>query len=392
MRKIAIRCLLLIVLILIPTGCWSKHELKEVGFILGWGMDLEEAGKYKGTAQIALPSALAVSQSGGGQAGRRYVTLSASGKSILDVAGGIQQKTSRFLFAGHRQNIFLGERLARHGLAHIIDEYSRNPNVRLRTEIFVVKGGTASEMLDANRPFERVPVMGFNKLYATIGGKALNSFLELLVDSSDPSSCPVIPAFKIEPVEGDHPAIKYAGSGVFTKDLRLVGYLNEAESLLRLWMLNQHFRTFAYTLPADESKQPISVEIEHLKGTIRSSAVNGKPSFRIELGGKGFLRENETDVNLSKPHRIEDFERQLNAALETEVMKMVRRTQTVYKTDIFHFGQKLHRQHPFVWKKMKNNWEEKFPEANVTIVSRVVISRVGLTGTPAHLPQGGGMP
>lgn len=99
------------------------------------------------SAQIVIPSKLGTSQQGGGDGkGQGYYVVTGKGENVTAAASNMQTKISRESFAGHRQVIVVGEQLAKQGLKPILDEYSRNPDVRLRTDIFVVKGGTAKEL------------------------------------------------------------------------------------------------------------------------------------------------------------------------------------------------------------------------------------------------------
>ncbi|GJM70963.1 hypothetical protein HMSSN036_31790 [Paenibacillus macerans] len=54
----------------------------------------------------------------------------------------MQTKLSRLVFRGHRRIIVIGEPLARKGLKDVLDTYTRDPNLKLRTDVFIVKGGT----------------------------------------------------------------------------------------------------------------------------------------------------------------------------------------------------------------------------------------------------------
>ena len=51
----------------------------------------------------------------------------------------MQTKMSREIFRGHRV-ILIGEKMAKSGLAPVLDAYSRDPDIRLRAGVFVIKG------------------------------------------------------------------------------------------------------------------------------------------------------------------------------------------------------------------------------------------------------------
>ncbi|MGR5954031.1 Ger(x)C family spore germination protein [Bacillus paranthracis] len=57
----------------------------------------------------------------------------------------MQTKMSREIFRGHQRVILIGEKMAKNGLASVLDAYSRDPDIRLRADAFVIKGHTAKE-------------------------------------------------------------------------------------------------------------------------------------------------------------------------------------------------------------------------------------------------------
>ena len=57
----------------------------------------------------------------------------------------------------------MGEQLAKYGIHEIVDEYIRNPEIRLRADMFVIKGGEALDILKMPYPFERIFIYGFYK-------------------------------------------------------------------------------------------------------------------------------------------------------------------------------------------------------------------------------------
>ena len=52
------------------------------------------------------------------------------------------------------------------------------------------------------------------------------------------------------------------------------------------------------------------------------------------------------------------------------------------KTDIFAFGEAVHRADPKAWKRLEQRWEEIFPELKVDLLVKTKINRVGLIINP----------
>jgi spore germination protein KC len=78
----------------------------------------------------------------------------------------------------------------------------------------------------------------------------------------------------------------------------------------------------------------------------------------------------------------------LNQIVKSDVEIMIQRVQKGLRSDVLHFGRQLHRQHPYMWKRLKTNWNTVyFPSAEVTVDAQIVLSKIGLTGTPQHLER-----
>lgn len=61
--------------------------------------------------------------------------------------------------------------------------------------------------------------------------------------------------------------------------------------------------------------------------------------------------------------------------------------QTEYGIDIFGFGETLHHKYPSKWKTLKNNWDEYFANAEITVTTEIKIKEIGLDG-PSILIKG----
>ena len=136
----------LIIIILITSGCWDRTEINDLAFVMGTSLDLADNGEIRGSVQVAVPITGQGTPRGEGAQGKFFV-VSAVGKNSNEVIQGLQRKLSRRLYYAHRSVVFIGEKLAKHGIKDILDYFSRDPHSRLRSFIMVVKGGEGREIL-----------------------------------------------------------------------------------------------------------------------------------------------------------------------------------------------------------------------------------------------------
>lgn len=394
---------------LLLTGCWDRQELNDQAIVLGWGMDLAEDGQYLATANLVLPLASkSGGQQGGEQGGRSgFMTESAFGKNNRDAEQNMQRKLSRVLFPGHRRNIFIGEKLAQQGVFSILDEYGRSPKVRPRTNIFVVRGGTAQEAMSLAYQLETNPAIAVQKIQEKSGAPISRSLLDFYIMANG-NGCGIMPALTILPPEvktdkkskNDSPpqtTLGLYGAAIFNSQLKLAGYLNYDEFWVRLWIANQlsarSFTTILSSIDADKpggsaedalsgatSGKTVTVNVDTFKSRITPVLDGGLPSFRILLEGKGYIEENDSPLNLSKQENVDKVEARMNQYLKARIEKVVKKVQKEFKTDIFGLGDTIHRRHPYRWKSLSADWETVFPGVELDIRVKLNITGTGITG------------
>lgn len=231
MRK-AYRWPAVIAMLLLMTGCWDSKELNNQAFALGGGIDYVPDQGYRVTNQFALISG------GGAEGGDKqqdYTEVGEPKSTIYEASSYVQNKVSRIINRGHRRTLVMGEELAKIGLKDVIDIYSRYPETPLRSDIFVVKGGLASDFLKSKTPYGNQAVREYYKLHQSHREVADITFLNLLRSvNSDSMGGAVLPAVeKVPEAEGKKEKTvmpyRYIGNAVLDNNLKLRGYLDNQE-------------------------------------------------------------------------------------------------------------------------------------------------------------------
>lgn len=388
------RWIRLCVLLVIPffvTGCWDRTELNDLAFNMGMGMDMTDNGVYTVSAQIAVPSRLAGSPEGGGGAGGQgsgYFVVTGRGKDIREATQDMQEKLSRRIHEGHRRVIFIGENMARKGISAVIDSNTRDAETRLRTDIFVVKGSEAEKVLQMYYPFERLPAQGAIKLHQVNGATVDASFRDFLIKALDSSSSPTIPVIEeYQESTGDKEGYRFAGRGIFDKNMKLIGFIDTHQAFYRAWITGQTNR-IVLTMPNPNGTGQITLQLTHLNHKITPILKKGKILISVSLSGIGDIRENTTNIDLTRSDNLSNVESLFNQYSATEAHNVVLLTQKQYRADIFGFGQAVHRRYPYQWRTLKGSWEQEYPSVEVIVHSNLRIQRVGLTNSFVELTGG----
>jgi spore germination protein KC len=371
------------------SGCWDRTELSDQAIGLASGWDALEKGGVQYSGQIIIPSKASSQQGGGGE--KSYFTVTATGQDVLDAVQNMQSKLSRKAFFGQRRIIFFGEEIAKRGLKHELDVVSRGNEVSLRADAFVVKGGTAKEILNLDYPLEKTIGEAVGKGHKQIGGRADTTFLSFLIAANSKGFSPTLPVIELDHSQDggnqeETNSFRIAGVAVFNQDLKLLGYLNSEENRDLLWVMGI-LKNQTLTLPVKDSE--MSLVLEEMGSKIEPEIdSDGKVKFSITLTGEGDILENNTDINLMKSKNLEGIQKDFEKQAKKQVLQTITKVQEEYSTDIFGFGAILHRKYPDKWRSLKENWDKTFAGAEFSVEANLTIRRVGLTGPSLLYKEG----
>ncbi|WP_308639909.1 Ger(x)C family spore germination protein [Paenibacillus silvisoli] len=373
MRKLS--CTLLLIGTLLISGCWDRNEINDYAFWIGTALDLSENGKLQKSAQVAVPADFKGEK---GSAQRANIVITATGSSIVDLTQQVQDKLPRRVFLGHRRSIFIGEALARKGLTEVMDQFSRNTDTRMRTDIFVVNDGKGSDILKINSPFNPFSaiVAVDQDRYCRLGDSALR---DVLLDVGRDGIRPAMPMVNTTPSNEleKHKILEVKSVAIFNKDLQMVGEVSGRESLELFWVkgvLKNQFVT------EEIEEGTISLYESNLKKSIRTVFDGNKIKAYIKLEGTGRVLENNTDIDLSVSAERLPIERKLNEIKAKQVEATIKRIQLLYGQDVFGLGEEVHREHPYRWKKIRTKWDQLFPTIEVSVKVKLKMQNTGDIG------------
>lgn len=105
---------------------------------------------------------------------------------------------------------------------------------------------------------------------------------------------------------------------------------------------------------------------------------NGKPQVSIQQHMEADLAEVQCrDLDLTNPQTITELEQNINKEVSDLFERTIKKVQKEYKSDIFGFGEAIHRSNPQAWKKLRNNWDQSFVNLPVSITMDCKIRLLG---------------
>ncbi|MFC5451085.1 Ger(x)C family spore germination protein [Paenibacillus aestuarii] len=374
MRGSCKACISTLILACLLCGCWDRKELNDQVFDLAGGIDLDEGkgNRYLITAQLFIPS-----KTGEGQESSKpsYFLETSRGRNIYDSIEIMQRYLSRSMTRGHRRNLFIGEKLARSGISEILDSYTHDPDSRLRTDIWVVKDGTAMDIMKVNYPLEELPGMAPIKIHQATGGIVGSSLVEYLITSKGEGSSPTLPVMqKISPPGLDKPTMMFYGRAIFNHDNQLVGYLDNEEAHNRDWILGLG----KYVVLTTELQGQSSGVVFQPKSKIRITVLESD-KIRIEIAIKGHIviKENNTSLVLSNHSDLMKLQASFNQEISNQMTKLIDKVQKAFKLDVLGIGETLYRQHPNYWIRHKKDWDTIFVNSEFVVRTNLEIKQLG---------------
>lgn len=379
------------------SGCWDNSEVNEIAVELGWGIDKAPNKRVKISAQAIIPARINGGQDGksGGGKDKPFFVVSGEGMNTLDAVQQMQTKLSRLVFRGHRRVIVIGESMARQGVKDVFDTYTRDPNLKLRTDIFIVMGSTANEFLKTSYPLENIAALGVLGEYDQIGTPIEMGLLNFLHAATSEGASPAVPAVAIgmDSSSGNQPhqnvtsnpeGFRIIGTAIFNKELKMVGFLKMEEGRAIRWVTgNLNKLTVPVTIPGEEGN--VSISLFKLHSKIQPAVQNGKLKMVVMLTANGAIRENNTRLDLTRPNNVNVVQSVLDKQIEETVSRTISHVQQEYGTDIFGFSDTIKRKNLALWKSIRNDWEHEFREAEISVNANVTVRRIGVTGPALQL-------
>lgn len=374
-------------MLLFLPGCWGARELNSLSLVLGIGIDKKtsDPDKVFMTVQIVKPEALKKASSGNegqGQESKAYWNLENSGSTIFDAIREYTHETNTRLYDAHNEVIIFGKDAAKDGVQKYLDFFQRAQETRPTTEI-VVSETTASEVLDVMPELDRLPAVNIQKLVKAQENtsQSLEATLQEFTNNLlSKTKSPVAPLVWVT-ADGEKKLLSVKGLAVFKGD-KMVGELDGNEARGLLWV-DGLVKTGVIDLSYLGGK--VSIEIKSAESKVSSHINDGKVSFSIDIKEDGAMVAQTCEPNMETIPEMSILENLEQAVIQMEILNTVAKAKQM-NTDIFGFGEDIHKYHPAEWKQMEGSWDKIFPTIQVDVHVVCKIRSAGNITRPS-IPQ-----
>ena len=402
-KKLLLPYLLIIVNVIVLTGCLESVELNKLGIVAGIAID-KTGDTYTVTLQIINPSAMA----GESQNALPINNLKAEGDSIHEAFSKIRQLISSALYLSHLNVIIINEEFAKTGFSSILNFALRHADIRPDISIIVAKDDSAASILNVLTDLDMIPSAQLNisSRISSHTPRLTSSNLYETVDmvNTDRINC-VLNAVsiyreddhleeEIKRKDGSEGKTSSSGSTIdnilditspvqlriehlaaFQGD-KLAGFLNSYEAQFYNMVMGDKKR---YIVVAKiEEDYYTSVRMPEVKSKISTDLANNEATIKMDV--KAVILENTYPIDLTNTENLVVMSEHVKSKFEKDMHDFIEKVQTELKTDIFGIGGKAHHQENEVWQEKEGYWSEIFPELTINLEVELEISSVGEIG------------
>ncbi|MEA4894808.1 MAG: Ger(x)C family spore germination protein [Oscillospiraceae bacterium] len=367
------------------SGCWSSHELNELGIVVGVGIDKAENDTVKITAQVVKPGLISSGgKSGGGSGDEAYANFEETGRTVFAAIRGITNQSSRKMFFPHSQVLIIGRSAAEDGITKYLDFFMRDPGTRLNVYVLIAQND-ATEILDTKSKLERVPANSISLTLETEFRAASQEMDIRLRDFKErlqlKTVAPVAPMIEVSEENGKKTA-ELNGTAVFKGD-KLAGTLDKSESRGLMWVLGK-VKSGIIEVECCEGNL-VSIEIIRAKGEFSPELADGKVKIKVKVFAEGNIGEDTGTKDLSDLTQVAFLEQRGAEVIKSEIMAAFKKAKEL-DADVFGFGESVHQRYPKEWVSLEDKWDEIFGEIEVEAEVEMKLRLMGRINAPA-VPQ-----
>ncbi len=383
--------LMLAAILTLPTGCWSSQEIEDLALYTGVALDkgqpapVEKAFEGKGgtyskrnkvmaTIQIVPIKFLGNKETKQGGQQPRYLNISGSGDSIIEIFRQFSIRLDRPIIGHHLKVVVISSELLRkHSIEQLTDFMLRDNDIRPSTMMYVSKGA-AKDTLLSKQPNE---VPSYHLSGIPDNRSRTSKVMKPVTLSQVDALTHARKSFALQMLVSGGGETEVSGAGIIKGSTgKWLGSLNQEDAQCLSWLSGEGRSGVIKTY--DEKGRSVTYELKTMKSKITPRADGDGISFTVDIDTEGRLIEIwDDDSHPSSAAFAETIAKEIQEKLEDMMQHFMNKLQIEYKVDVAGFGNQLAMQRPAAWKKVKDDWDEVFSRSRVTFNYKLKITDFG---------------
>ncbi|NLV85956.1 MAG: Ger(x)C family spore germination protein [Clostridiales bacterium] len=356
-------------LILSLCGCWNYQGLDELNIVVGIAVDFDNNGNCFDVSYESADLATADKKS--------VITgkiTHSKGKNLFDAARNAKRREEDRLFFGGSQILIINETLAAdEGILTIIEWFLRDVECRETISVAISQEDTAASILEVKgepKGIVSITLHDIIKKDRDVSGTSMDKpMFQIYNDLHSLRKSTVMPALhKVKNGEGE--VIEINGLAVIKED-RLEGYLSPEQSRYVL-MIEDKLGGGIFTLSTQGiSSHDISLEIFESDTKKSFSYESGRLTVEINTKTKVYIAENRGYLDIMDKEVVSQIETLASEMIKDNIENLVALTQQQYKTDLFGFGEMIHKRDLKLWNELSPMWDKLYPDLEIKVSAEV---------------------
>jgi len=378
---------LIVLSIIICSGCWDYRGLNEQTIVAGIAVDVgEEAYGFKLTFEI-------VDTIGGAENGQfGSVILKTTGNTFAEAVHDVRAKLHNAVYLGVTDVVIVSQKVAEQGIAPLVEYFMRDGNARNSLRILVAGTETAGELFapvaEANEE-EGGGESGHGRMLSAALSESLVRNKRGADTVTDARACfevynilktgtsdLVLPIVNMSEQE-DIP-FELDGLAIFTGD-RMSGTLPEEDVPLYL-LVTTRLRDWTFLIEvagSDGEKQQVVIMSQGSRPRVDFSVRDDALGFFFDIRLRTDVIQLPTDWGAVDQAMIRRVEAGAGQYLSTQVTDFVRRT-TEEGHDMFNLAETIRNRNPRRWEAIAENWRDFLKQSEVEVRVQVEVQNTGM--------------
>lgn len=377
---------------LLTIGCWDLKELQDRNFVLAVAIDSaqntavpdDKIATFKQSQgdkiyKLSLNIVKLTPPSGEEKTAKsaKTFTFSNTGKSMFEMVRDMLGQSSKSLYFEHLDAIIISEDAVKiNGLTPILDFFRRDPEMRSRIKLFITPG-EAKKILElpmptgeANGQYLSGVLNNHKKDLHIAGARTDIGYISQRLDSKQDIMIPRLEASK--------DVLKVGGTAFF-KGEKFMGYVDEYTTRGAKFIYGtEKSGVIPVECPLHPGETFVFELFEHDTKLVPHIDEEGNVYFTLDIRMEGNIGE----ITCPDRHATGDFT--YIAQAEQSVAQSV--TANVHHTlrflqenhlDPLNFRETFKGYHPFEWKRIKDSWDDMYPDIPFYVSVNVSIRQVG---------------
>lgn len=371
-----LKFLLLLLIMVLLTGCYNKEELDNYAYVVGIGADIGSGDNLNITYQIAIPLKLA-GEDNSSSGKETYTTYTVSAPSLYIANELVNTTASKKVNLSHIKIILYSEELAKSDLSGHINSLISNIDIRPKTDVAICRGKAETFLKEIEPVLESSPARYYDLILESYHYSSSIADTDLLTfytsaESIDREAYAII-------TELDGKEAKFSGLAVFNGG-KMVGEIPPDLVSSHLILTNNLEETFISVDDIETPDKQVSLLINQTNNSkVTVKVKDNKPYINIEVRLGAHLMSSASTTDYLKKENKAKLEKEIEEHIKELILNYSKLIAQL-GSDIAGFG-KYAKLNYLTWEEFENiNWENIFKNSifdikvNVDLnVSQIVV-------------------